>query len=206
MKTNINILILEDNPDDLFLLQEAIESSKEIKSTILNADRLDKAIETAKKQTIDIAILDLNIPDSFGLDTFLDFHKQFPLTPIVIMTGNKDHNIAVEAVQQGAQDYLNKGEPSASAIVRTLRYAIERQRLMNELKNALAEIKVLKGILPICSQCKKIRDDKGYWNILEAYIQKHSNASFTHGICTECSDKLYGDEDWYIDMKKNNEA
>ncbi len=73
-----------------------------------------------------------------------------------------------------------------------------------KLITALNEIKTLRGILPICARCKKIRDDKGYWNNLESYIQKHSEASFSHGMCHECSDELYGDEDWYIKMKKKN--
>lgn len=78
----------------------------------------------------------------------------------------------------------------------------EREILISELKNALCEVKKLSGLLPICSYCKKIRDDKGYWNNLEAYIEKHSNALFTHSMCSECSDELYGKEDWYIKMKK----
>ncbi|MEA2059670.1 MAG: hypothetical protein U9P10_03930 [Thermodesulfobacteriota bacterium] len=60
-----------------------------------------------------------------------------------------------------------------------------------------------KGIVPICAQCKSIRDDKGYWNKLEAYIEKHSDASFSHSVCPECAEKLYGHEDWYIKMKKD---
>ena len=78
----------------------------------------------------------------------------------------------------------------------------EREKLINELQKALENIKTLSGLIPICSSCKKIRDDQGYWNILESYIQKHSNAQFSHSICPECSDKLYGNEDWYIEMKK----
>lgn len=78
----------------------------------------------------------------------------------------------------------------------------EREELIGRLQKALNEIKTLKGIVPICSSCKKIRDDKGYWNILESYIQEHSEASFSHGMCPECSDKFYGDQDWYIEMKK----
>jgi PAS domain S-box-containing protein len=77
-----------------------------------------------------------------------------------------------------------------------------RERILKELQEALENVKILSGLLPICSQCKKIRDDKGYWNQLEAHIQKHSYAKFSHGICPECSDGLYGDEDWYIEMKK----
>ncbi|MCK5165624.1 MAG: PAS domain S-box protein, partial [Desulfobacula sp.] len=81
----------------------------------------------------------------------------------------------------------------------------EREKLIGELQAALAEIKKLSGLLPICAHCKKIRDDKGYWNNLEEYIQTHSDAEFSHGICPECSDELYGKEDWYIEMKKGKQ-
>jgi PAS domain S-box-containing protein len=67
----------------------------------------------------------------------------------------------------------------------------EREKLILELQQALAEVKTLSGLLPICASCKKIRDDKGYWNSLEAYLTKHSTAQFTHGICPECMAKLY---------------
>ena len=99
--------------------------------------------------------------------------------------------MAIEAVRKGAQDYLFKGEPSATVIIRTIRYAIERQRLMTELKTALDHIKQLQGMLPICSECKKIRDDKGYWNRIESYISRHSEVEFSHGICPDCAKKLY---------------
>ncbi len=71
-----------------------------------------------------------------------------------------------------------------------------------QLTEALGEIKILKGIIPICTSCKKIRDDKGYWNQVEKYIQQHSEAKFSHSMCPKCSDKFYGNEDWYIEMKK----
>ena len=69
----------------------------------------------------------------------------------------------------------------------------EREKLIHELQDALANIKTLRGLLPICSYCKKIRDDKGYWNRIESYIQDHSGAEFTHGMCPECMKKLYPD-------------
>ena len=74
---------------------------------------------------------------------------------------------------------------------------------ITERRQAEEDVKMLSGLLPICSNCKKIRDDAGYWNILESYIQKHSDAKFSHGMCPECSDELYGKEDWYIEMKKD---
>lgn len=77
----------------------------------------------------------------------------------------------------------------------------EKDKMIVELQKALSEIKTLSGLLPICASCKKIRDDKGYWNKIEGYIQKHSDAQFSHGMCPECSDEIYGKEDWYIEMK-----
>jgi len=67
----------------------------------------------------------------------------------------------------------------------------EREQLVLELQDTLAKVKILSGLLPICASCKKIRDDEGYWNQLETYIQEHSQAEFSHGICPECAKKLY---------------
>jgi hypothetical protein len=68
--------------------------------------------------------------------------------------------------------------------------AVEREKLIAELQEALANVKTLRGLVPICATCKKIRDDQGYWNILEDYIAKHSEADFTHGFCPECKQKF----------------
>lgn len=69
----------------------------------------------------------------------------------------------------------------------------ERERLIAELKSALSQVKTLRGMLPICSSCKKIRNDKGYWEQMEVYIRDHTDADFSHGICPECAAKLYPD-------------
>ena len=66
-----------------------------------------------------------------------------------------------------------------------------------KLENALEEVKELSGLLPICAGCKKIRDDKGYWNQIETYIEKHSKAEFSHGLCEACLEKMYGTQEWY---------
>ncbi len=73
------------------------------------------------------------------------------------------------------------------------RFEEERDRLITELQKALANVKALRGLLPICSSCKKIRDDKGYWEQIEIYIHEHSEAEFTHGFCPECTKMLYPD-------------
>ena len=74
---------------------------------------------------------------------------------------------------------------------------IEHLRLIKELKQAMAQIKKLSGLLPICASCKKIRDDKGYWQQIEQYIHEHSDAQFSHGICQECAKKYYPDMELY---------
>ncbi|PKN77035.1 MAG: hypothetical protein CVU52_02175, partial [Deltaproteobacteria bacterium HGW-Deltaproteobacteria-10] len=79
----------------------------------------------------------------------------------------------------------------------------EREMLISELQKALSEIKALSGMIPICASCKKIRDDKGYWNQIESYIKDHSEAQFSHSICPDCVKKLYPEV--YEKMYKNKE-
>lgn len=78
----------------------------------------------------------------------------------------------------------------------------ELKKANKKLQTALGEIKTLQGILPICASCKSIKDEKGYWHKVEAYISKYSEAQFSHGLCEECSEELYGNEDWYQKNKK----
>lgn len=77
----------------------------------------------------------------------------------------------------------------------------EKNKINAELQQSLQHVKRLQGILPICAKCKKIRDDKGYWNQIESYISRHSEADFSHGICPECAEKLYGNQDWFEKIK-----
>ena len=82
------------------------------------------------------------------------------------------------------------------------RAEIERNNLIVELKQTLAQVKTLSGLLPICSYCKRIRDDKGYWNKIESYIHDHSEAEFSHSVCPECAKKYYPDCDIYDENRK----
>ena len=191
MEPTTSILVIEDSGDDFFFLEQIIRRSEEMPATIYHEERLAAAIAFAKSIVIDVAVIDLSLPDSFGLDTFLAFHEAHPSIPTVIMTGHKDRGLALEAVRKGAQDYLFKGESSVTAIIRTMRFAIERQRLMTDLQKALEHVQQLQGMLPICASCKKIRDDKGYWRQIESYISKHSEIRFSHSICPDCVRKLY---------------
>jgi PAS domain S-box-containing protein len=81
----------------------------------------------------------------------------------------------------------------------------ERERLIGELQKALDNVKTLKGLLPICASCKKVRDDKGYWEQIEDYIRNYSEVSFSHSLCPECMDKIYGEEEWYKKKREKEE-
>jgi PAS domain S-box-containing protein len=71
---------------------------------------------------------------------------------------------------------------------------VERERMIAALQSALADVKTLSGIIPICANCKKVRDDKGYWEQVESYVSHHSNAQFSHGVCPDCVEKLYPEQ------------
>lgn len=110
-------------------------------------------------------------------------------------------NARLNADLQKELSERKKAEESVRRLNAELEQRVAERTL--KLEQAFSEIKRLQGILPICAKCKKIRDDKGYWNLLESYIEKHSGASFSHSICPECSKELYGREDWFIEKKED---
>jgi hypothetical protein len=102
----------------------------------------------------------------------------------------------------GAAVYLSRAEYDASRkvvfgvvqdVTERKKIEVERENLILQLQSAAEHIRTLKGILPICSSCKKVRDDKGYWQQVEAYVTRHTEATFTHGICPDCMARLYPD-------------
>ncbi|MBN2444395.1 MAG: response regulator [Spirochaetales bacterium] len=196
-KTKI-VLLIEDNKGDARLLEEMLYEAGEASFKLLCADRLETGLKYLKRGGIHLVLLDLGLPDSEGFGTFKKIYNSVPNIPIIVMTGMDDEKMAVDAVREGAQDYLVKGQVDGNLLFRAMRYAIERKKLeierekmILELQDALAKIKTLRGLLPICSFCKKIRDDQGYWRQIEVYMKEHSDANFSHSICPQCAKKYY---------------
>ncbi len=194
----ITVLVVEDDADDAVLIQRYLSNALKVPFQMKHADRLSKGLEYLQGGGFDVVLLDLGLPDGHGLGSFEMAHARAPHVPIIVLTGHNDDELAIEAVQKGAQDYLVKYQVSGDLLKRSIRYAIERQKLLTQIEQSTKEIKTLRGFLPICASCKKIRDDKGYWTQIETYISKHSEAEFSHGICPECALKLYGR---YLDKK-----
>ena len=183
----LQVLLIEDDPGDARLIREMLAGGK---FEVETRDRLSEGIACLAQGGVDVVLLDLTLPDSSGFDTFARVREHAAGVPIVLLTGLDDETFAIGAVHEGAQDYLNKSKVNAELLTRAIRYAIERNSLIRELQDALARVKTLSGLIPICAWCRKIRNDKGYWDLVESYIESRSDAKFTHGICPDCMVKL----------------
>jgi len=191
MKT-INVLLIEDNPDDVVLIQRYLTGSPRVAYKVTHVDRLADGLEILKNVRFEVILLDLGLPDGpVGVKTFEEVYARATSVPIIVLTGHDDDDIAIESVQRGAQDYIVKGQVIGGMLGRSILYAIERKKLLIQLEHSAREIGKLRGILPICASCKKIRDDKGYWTQVEVYISDHSETEFSHGICPDCAVKIY---------------
>lgn len=199
-KDKLRVLLVEDNPAEARLLQEALWEASKGNLEVAHVERLEEALTRLGDPGLDAVLLDLSLPDSQGLQTLAQAQAAAPHLAIVVLTGNDDEEVAVEAVRMGAQDYLFKGDTHGQLLIRAIYYARERkraqkerERLIGELQEALAHVKQLSGLLPICASCKRIRDDQGYWQQLEKYLDDHAEVQFTHGLCPHCAHKLYPD-------------
>ncbi|MCP2520887.1 GGDEF domain-containing response regulator [Candidatus Aminicenantes bacterium AC-708-M15] len=142
---NYNILLIEDNPGDVRLIQEMLKEVEGVKFNFRHADRLSKALEILIRNGIDVVLLDLSLPDSQGLETFNKLQERIPDIAVIVLTGLDDSTIGVKAVQQGAQDYLIKGKVDGQLLFRSICYAIERHHMMKRLKE-LATTDELTGL------------------------------------------------------------
>ncbi|NOT53588.1 MAG: PAS domain S-box protein, partial [Deltaproteobacteria bacterium] len=127
------ILLVEDNPADARLIQTVL-TPHAAHYPLVHVERLSDALTRLSQQEFAAVLLDLSLPDSSGFDTIRPIQTQAPQIPIIVLTGLDDEGVATKAVQEGAQDYLVKGQMVASALLRTIRYAIERHRLRQELR------------------------------------------------------------------------
>ncbi|HEX9925533.1 MAG TPA: response regulator [Anaerolineae bacterium] len=133
----LKILLVEDNPSDVRLLQEAMAETETVEFELGHVDRLSEALARLKVETFDLILLDLMLPDSMGFETLTRIREADSTVPLIVLTIIADESLAVEAVQQGAQDYLVKEEISSRMLVWGIRYAIERQRQVLALEQEL---------------------------------------------------------------------
>jgi len=137
----IRVLLVEDNPGDARIIEETLTGVTDSGFAFHWVDRLSRAMEYLKETDVSIILLDLSLPDSHGLDTFGRIHGEAPDTPIIVLTGLDDEEVAVRTVHQGAQDYLVKGCVDGHLLVRAIRYAIERKEAQKEMSRYAEELR-----------------------------------------------------------------
>jgi CheY-like chemotaxis protein len=185
----IRILTIEDNPGDYRLLQEALGTENPTNFEMVRAESLSEGLQQLSSNRYDVLLLDLTLPDSHGFNTFRKIQKSFPEISIVVLTGNDDEGLAVTAVQEGAQDYLVKGQFEGKLLVRSIRYAYERMRAekalrkANTLKNiqqlaaAISHefsqpLQTLSGCLSILNNENKKKSDAEYLEVCQRMVQR----------------------------------
>jgi Flp pilus assembly CpaE family ATPase len=140
----IRILLIEDNRIEARLTQQRLATVKDGAFEVETVDQLQLGTERLARPGIDIVLLDLNLPDSRGMDTFIRLHEQFPNVPVVVLTGEYDEQLGPLAVEKGAQDYLIKQQADANSLVRVLRFALARHRAQAELLSQSSRVKAAK--------------------------------------------------------------
>ena len=194
IQKGIQVLIVEDAP----VVGQMIRGVLEDMGYTVVGKAIDglQAVEMTQSLQPDVVLMDIKMPNMDGIEATRQIHEHCP-TPVVVLTAHETSELVEQASAAGVGAYLVK-PPNAREMERAIAVAMARfddlmelRRLNAELQDALAQVKTLSGLLPICSSCKRIRDDEGYWNKLEVYIQEHSDVLFSHGFCPECAKKLY---------------
>lgn len=155
----------------------------------------EEAIAKVSKYRPDLILMDINLEGEMnGIEAAVIIRSRFKV-PVVFLTAFADSKTLESAKKAEPLGYITK--PFSDTDIRVAvemalykaKMEAEMRRLIIELQEALATVKTLSGLIPICAWCKNIRDDEGYWQQVEQYIAKHSNAEFTHGMCPACMEK-----------------
>ena len=181
--------------DDEYINTQVIKSFLREEYDVLTALNGQDAIDMVKRYMPDLILLDVMMPDINGFEVckIIKADELYADIPIIFLTALDTHDGQLEGLELGAIDYLTKPIKFQLLKLRVRNHiALKEQRDQlvrqnEELEAALARVKQLEGIIPICMYCKKIRDDQQSWHQLESYISNHSEARFSHGICPECA-------------------
>jgi CheY-like chemotaxis protein len=178
------ILIVDDTSENIKMLALILEKNGYEIAIAINGNAALKFCEHYKP---DLILLDIMMPEMDGYEVceLLKKSKETKEIPVIFITAKVDKTDVVKGFEVGAVDYITKPFFSEELLARI--------KVHIDLKKAYDEIEVLRGIIPICMYCKKIRNSEGYWQQVEEYITQRSQAVFSHSICEDCATKYYGD-------------
>ncbi|MCP3887359.1 MAG: response regulator [Desulfobulbaceae bacterium] len=174
-----SILIVDDEPVNIQLLGNLlIKNNYEVEFALSG----EKALEWINNKPFDLVLMDIMMPGMDGYEVCSKMKNDCGTQhiPVIFITAKTETKDIVKGFDVGGSDYVAK--------------PFRAPELLARVKKEV-ELKTLRGLIPICAHCKNIRDDQGVWNKIEAYIQEHSAALFSHSICPQCIQKLYDDEE-----------
>ena len=187
------LLVVDDMPETLTLMSGLLKDDYKVKI----ANDGEKALKIAASDSPpNLILLDIMMPgmDGYEVCRRLKENEGTKDIPVIFITSKSDTEGEAKGFDLGAVDYITKPFVHQIVLAR-VRTHLQLKHKTDLLEQALKEIKTLRGIVPICANCKKIRDDQGYWSQVEVYVQNHTEAKFSHGICPGCAKKLYPEFD-----------
>lgn len=196
----MKIIVADDEPVSRRLVQAILHQGGH---EVLPAEDGGKAWELLCRNSAHMLIADWMMPGLDGLELVKRIRTQLDSDAyvyIIILTAKQQREALLKGLEAGADDYIRKPFSRDELILRVnagkrvLQWEEQLRQKNRELQKTLAEVKQLKGIIPICMHCKKIRDDRNYWHQLESYMMANAGADFSHSICPECLEKHYGDK------------
>ncbi len=210
-----NIMVVDDTSANLHLLSGMLQKRGYLVRPLTDGER---AIAAAEAEAPDLILLDIMMPGVSGyevcerLKTARGEQRHLREIPIIFISALNEVWDKVKAFNLGGVDYITKpfqedevfARLETHLALRNLQKQLEKRN--QELQEALDNVKTLKGLLPICGNCKKVRDDEGYWNQIDGYLQAHTEALLSHGICPQCEMELYGDEKWFQEIQQEDQS
>ena len=190
-----DILIADDTPEHLTVLRQMLAEQNYMVRPALNGEI---AIKAANESPPDLILLDIRMPgmDGYEVCQQLKSEEKTRKIPVIFISALNELDDKVKAFSLGGVDYITKPFQTEEVLarikthlkLRNLQKKLEDKNA--QLQNALEEIKTLQGIIPICANCKKVRDDENYWNEVEGYLKK-LDIMLSHSVCPDCSKKLF---------------
>jgi len=200
-KLPISVLYVEDEAITRSAVARMLKRRVE---TVYEAENGKEGLELFKQNRPNIVISDIRMPVLDGMGMSKEIKLLDKNSKIILTTAHSDANILLDSIEVGVDKYILKPldmDALYSAIEQCAETVMlerkiqqqnrEKDELIAKLQEALENVKKLSGLIPICSNCKKIRTDEGYWKQIEGYISEHSEARFSHGICPDCAKKIY---------------
>ena len=197
MKAKLRVLMIEDSQEDTVLIAHELgRPGYDVTYERVDTERTLK--QALARGNWDVVLCDYTMPKFNGAAALHIVRQMEQELPFIYVSGTIGEDVAVEAMKSGVNDYVMKnnlrrllpavehGVDQAEVRKRARMTEEDRDRLIQELEAALKEVKRLTGLLSICANCKRIRLPDGSWEPIESYIQKHSDAQFSHGLCPEC--------------------